>query len=48
MQVEGRLIKEGDWISIDGGSGEAFIGKLEMSAPSLEEQTRSDDPNELG
>ena len=39
MQVEGRLIKEGDWISIDGGSGEAFIGKLEMSAPSLEEQT---------
>ncbi len=39
MQVEGRLIKEGDWISIDGGSGEAFIGKLDMSAPSLEEQT---------
>lgn len=39
MEVEGRVVKEGDWISIDGGSGEAFVGKLDMSAPSLEEQT---------
>ena len=39
MEVDGVVVKEGEWISIDGGSGEAFIGKLEMSAPSLEEQT---------
>ncbi len=39
MEVDGVVVKEGDWISIDGGSGEAFIGKLDMAAPSLEEQT---------
>ena len=39
LESEGTLVKEGDWVSIDGGSGEAFTGKLDMSAPSLEEQT---------
>ncbi|MBM3137749.1 MAG: pyruvate, phosphate dikinase [Chloroflexi bacterium] len=39
LESDGIVIKEGEWISIDGGSGEAFVGKLEMSAPSLEEQT---------
>ncbi|NMC45627.1 MAG: pyruvate, phosphate dikinase [Chloroflexi bacterium] len=39
MEADGKVVKEGDWISIDGGSGEAFVGKLDMSAPSLEEQT---------
>jgi pyruvate,orthophosphate dikinase len=39
MEVNGRVLKEGDWISIDGGNGEAFVGKLDMTAPSLEEQT---------
>jgi pyruvate,orthophosphate dikinase len=39
LESEGTTIKEGEWISIDGGSGEAFTGKLDMSAPSLEEQT---------
>ena len=33
------LVKEGDFISIDGATGEAFIGKLDLSTPSLEEQT---------
>ncbi|HOJ01558.1 MAG TPA: pyruvate, phosphate dikinase [Anaerolineaceae bacterium] len=39
MEAGGRIVKESEWISIDGGSGEAFIGKLDMAAPSLEEQT---------
>jgi pyruvate,orthophosphate dikinase len=39
MAVNNIVIKEGEWISIDGTSGEAFIGKLDTSAPSLEEQT---------
>jgi len=33
------VIKEGDWISVDGTSGEAFVGKIDSVAPSLEEQT---------
>ncbi len=32
-------IKEGDWISVDGTSGEVFVGQIETIAPSLEEQT---------
>ncbi|RJR08950.1 pyruvate, phosphate dikinase, partial [Candidatus Parcubacteria bacterium] len=39
MEADGKLVKEGEWISIDGGSGDAFVGKLETTAPSLEEQT---------
>ena len=34
----GMTVKEGDWISIDGSSGEAFVGKLELTTPDLEEQ----------
>jgi len=33
------VVKEGDWISVDGTSGEAFVGQIEAVAPSLEEQT---------
>jgi len=32
------VVKEGDWISVDGTTGEAFVGKIEAVAPSLEEQ----------
>ena len=39
LESNGQVVKEGDWVSIDGGSGEAFLGKLELTAPSLEEQT---------
>lgn len=39
MEIDGLVIKEGEWISVDGGSGEAFVGKLDLSAPSLDEQT---------
>jgi pyruvate,orthophosphate dikinase len=39
MEVDGKVVKEGEWISIDGGSGEAFLGKIPVTAPSLEKQT---------
>jgi len=39
MVVDGKIIKEGDWTSVDGTTGEVFVGKIPTSAPSLEEQT---------
>ncbi len=37
--VDGKVVKEGEWISVDGTTGEVFLGKLEVSVPDLEEQT---------
>jgi len=37
LKVGSNVIKEGDWISIDGGSGEFYIGKLEADDPELPE-----------
>ena len=39
MVVDGKVVKEGEWISVDGTTGEVFLGALDMTAPSLEEQT---------
>lgn len=39
MRCNGVVVKEGDWISIDGTTGEAYVGKLDLTAPSLDEQT---------
>ena len=39
MDVDGQIVKEGDWISVDGTTGQVYVGKLATSAPSLEEQT---------
>jgi pyruvate, orthophosphate dikinase len=39
MTVGESVVKEGDWISVDGTTGRVFIGKIPTSAPSLEEQT---------
>jgi pyruvate,orthophosphate dikinase len=39
MKVEDQIVKEGDWISVDGTSGEVFLGKISTIAPTLEEQT---------
>src|SRR5574341_853693 len=33
------IVKEGEWISVDGTTGNVFVGKIAMTAPSLEEQT---------
>ena len=34
----GHVLREGDWVSIDGGRGEAYVGQLPMVHPSFEEQ----------
>jgi pyruvate,orthophosphate dikinase len=39
MTTNGVEIKEGDWISVDGGTGEAFAGQIPTVAPKFEEQT---------
>jgi pyruvate,orthophosphate dikinase len=39
MSVDGKLVKEGEWISVDGTTGEVFLGQIPTTAPSLEEQT---------
>ncbi|CAG0956263.1 pyruvate, orthophosphate dikinase [Anaerolineales bacterium] len=39
MQVGDKLVKEGEWISVDGTTGKVFIGQIPMTTPSLEEQT---------
>ncbi len=39
MEVDGKIVKEGEWISVDGTTGQVFIGKIASTAPSLEEQT---------
>jgi pyruvate,orthophosphate dikinase len=39
MTADGVVVKEGEWISVDGGSGEAFVGQIPTVAPKFEEQT---------
>lgn len=39
MKANGVEVKEGEWISVDGTTGEVFLGKIPTTAPSLEEQT---------
>ncbi|HVM72756.1 MAG TPA: pyruvate, phosphate dikinase, partial [Anaerolineales bacterium] len=39
MEVDGNVVKEGEWISVDGTTGQVFVGKIPTSAPTLEEQT---------
>ncbi|RPI34385.1 MAG: pyruvate, phosphate dikinase [Chloroflexota bacterium] len=39
MEVDGKVVTEGEWISVDGTNGEVYMGQMPTSAPSLEEQT---------
>ena len=39
MTVGESVVREGDWISVDGTTGRVFIGKIPTISPSLEEQT---------
>ena len=39
MSVDGKVIREGDWVSVDGTTGKVFIGRIPTTSPSLEEQT---------
>jgi pyruvate,orthophosphate dikinase len=38
MMVNGVEIREGDWISIDGTTGEVFAGKLDTVIPDMEDE----------
>ncbi len=37
--AHGVTIHEGDWLSVDGGTGEVFVGQLPTTFPKFEEQT---------
>jgi pyruvate,orthophosphate dikinase len=39
MNVDGKVVKEGEWISINGTTGNVYLGKVEVVVPSLDEQT---------
>ena len=39
MSVDNKTVREGEWISVDGTTGNVFVGKVPMTAASLEEQT---------
>ncbi len=41
VQLENSTVEvhEGDWISIDGGAGQVFLGKLETQEPDFEKET---------
>ncbi len=38
MRVGERVVREGEWISIDGSTGEVFVGRVPTVHPRLEEQ----------
>ncbi|MGV8050580.1 MAG: pyruvate, phosphate dikinase [Anaerolineaceae bacterium] len=38
MTSNGLVIKEGEWISLDGAAGDVFIGKLGLTTPDVTEQ----------
>ncbi|MBN2386614.1 MAG: pyruvate, phosphate dikinase [Anaerolineales bacterium] len=39
MEVNGKIIKEGAWISVDGTTGQVFVGQIPTISPTIEEQT---------
>ncbi|MDL1910671.1 pyruvate, phosphate dikinase [Chloroflexi bacterium CFX6] len=39
MSVGGKIVREGEWISVDGTTGRVYVGKIPTISPSLEEQT---------
>ena len=39
ISVGEKVVREGDWISVDGTAGQTFIGRIDSVSPSLEEQT---------
>lgn len=39
MFADGKLVKEGEWISVDGTTGEVFTEKILTFMPKIEEQT---------
>jgi pyruvate,orthophosphate dikinase len=39
LEVNGKVLKEGEWLSLDGTTGEVFAGQIATEAPSFEQQT---------
>jgi len=39
FEVDGRVIHQGEYLSLDGGTGEVFAGQLGVIEPKLEDQT---------
>ena len=39
MTVGEKTVREGDWISVDGTTGQVFVGKIPTISPSLDQQT---------
>jgi pyruvate,orthophosphate dikinase len=39
MTANGIVVSEGDWVSVDGTTGEVFLGKFPTTTPSFDEQT---------
>ncbi len=39
FSVDGRVVKEGEWLSLDGSTGEVFVGELPRAEPVFSEQT---------
>jgi pyruvate, orthophosphate dikinase len=39
MTANGVVVKEGEWISVNGTTGEVFLGQIPTTSPKLEEQT---------
>jgi pyruvate,orthophosphate dikinase len=39
METDGVVVKEGEWISVDGTTGQVYLGNIPTVAPKLEEQT---------
>jgi pyruvate,orthophosphate dikinase len=39
FEADGKIVKEGDFISLNGAKGTVYLGKMPVVAPKLEEQT---------
>jgi pyruvate,orthophosphate dikinase len=39
MSADGLVVKEGEWVSVDGTTGEAFVGQIPTVHPKYEEQS---------
>jgi pyruvate,orthophosphate dikinase len=39
LEVDGKVVKQGDWVSLDGTTGEVFSGQIATETPMFEEQT---------
>jgi pyruvate, orthophosphate dikinase len=48
MEGDGQVVKEGDWISVDGTTGEVFLGKDAHRSPHPGRTDRPADPADLG